>query len=478
MMIQTPLTDTTESRYAEIARKMVETNNWITPQYDYGVPFWAKPPLSTWLSAFGIKMFGANQFGARFFIFLAGVGMGVITYMWLKKLRGSNYGLIVATIMASTTIYFISAGMVMTDLVMICGTSISMMSFWSCINNDERKRLHGYLFFVGLSIGLLAKGPVAVVLTGIPIGLWVLLNNEWKKAFTEIPWLLGIGIISVLALPWYLLAEYATPGFIKYFIVGEHFSRFLVSGWEGDLYGSAHSRRMGTIWVYWFLTTMPWSPLIMICAVKAYLNRKNLEIWKKGWLSYLILWTIAPLIFFSTARNIIPSYSLSAVVGCAILTLELWLLTYGGISEKRQKSIYISTVSVSFVIFLSAYIIFTYMPHNAPKFSADVVIARMQEHKDNSNKILHFYGDRRSYSAEFYTEGKVIRVTDENALIDLIQNDTQDYLCISPDVFSKFPPDIRDKFEVVDRWRGQVLLSERPISHIVNTSTEKQLHYE
>ena len=42
-----PLMDTTESRYAEIARKMLETGDWLTPQFDYGVPFWGKPPLST-----------------------------------------------------------------------------------------------------------------------------------------------------------------------------------------------------------------------------------------------------------------------------------------------------------------------------------------------------------------------------------------------------------------------------------------------
>ena len=44
-MVVVPLTDPTEGRYAEIARKMVETGNWITPQFDYGVPFWAKPCL-------------------------------------------------------------------------------------------------------------------------------------------------------------------------------------------------------------------------------------------------------------------------------------------------------------------------------------------------------------------------------------------------------------------------------------------------
>ena len=60
-----PFTDSTEARYAEIARKMVETGDWITPQFDYGVPFWGKPPLHTWLSALGMKLFGVGAFGAR-----------------------------------------------------------------------------------------------------------------------------------------------------------------------------------------------------------------------------------------------------------------------------------------------------------------------------------------------------------------------------------------------------------------------------
>jgi 4-amino-4-deoxy-L-arabinose transferase-like glycosyltransferase len=83
-----PLTDTTEARYGEIARKMVETGNWVTPlhnydvsrdvcaatacislpSHDFGLPFWAKPPLSTWASAVSMTIFGVNEFAARFFI--------------------------------------------------------------------------------------------------------------------------------------------------------------------------------------------------------------------------------------------------------------------------------------------------------------------------------------------------------------------------------------------------------------------------
>jgi hypothetical protein len=60
-----PLMDKTEARYAEIARIMAETGNWVVPHIDYGVPFWAKPPLSTWASALSIFLFGDHAFFVR-----------------------------------------------------------------------------------------------------------------------------------------------------------------------------------------------------------------------------------------------------------------------------------------------------------------------------------------------------------------------------------------------------------------------------
>ncbi|EGU44805.1 hypothetical protein VIOR3934_13577, partial [Vibrio orientalis CIP 102891 = ATCC 33934] len=61
------------ARYGEMARLMVETGNWVTPQFDYGVPFWDKPPLFTWMSAYGIEAFGISEFAVRVPHWLAGV---------------------------------------------------------------------------------------------------------------------------------------------------------------------------------------------------------------------------------------------------------------------------------------------------------------------------------------------------------------------------------------------------------------------
>ena len=68
-----PLMDKTEARYGEIARIMAETGNWTTPQIDYNEPFWAKPPLSTWLSALSFNVFGVTEFAARLPYFLLSI---------------------------------------------------------------------------------------------------------------------------------------------------------------------------------------------------------------------------------------------------------------------------------------------------------------------------------------------------------------------------------------------------------------------
>lgn len=86
---------------------------------------------------------------------------------------------------------------------------------------------------------MLAKGPVAVALWVIPLVLWLTATGTWRIV-RALPWVSGLARSLLLTLPWYLAAEAATPGFLRYFIIGEHFERFTVSGWEGDLYGGAH----------------------------------------------------------------------------------------------------------------------------------------------------------------------------------------------------------------------------------------------
>jgi 4-amino-4-deoxy-L-arabinose transferase-like glycosyltransferase len=85
------------------------------------------------------------------------------------------------------------------------------------------------MVFKGLAVGLLAKGPVAVVLCAIPLFLWLAMSGN-RGALKRLPWGAGLALATLIAAPWYIAAEIATPGFLHYFIIGEHFYRFVISG--------------------------------------------------------------------------------------------------------------------------------------------------------------------------------------------------------------------------------------------------------
>ena len=80
-----PMFDTTEARYAEIGRLMYETGNWITPLFDYSLPFWGKPPLSFWATAASFHIFGVNDFAAHFPHFLFMLGIVALMYFFIKR---------------------------------------------------------------------------------------------------------------------------------------------------------------------------------------------------------------------------------------------------------------------------------------------------------------------------------------------------------------------------------------------------------
>ena len=121
-----PLMDKTEARYAEIARIMNETKNWITPQIDYGIPFWGKPPISSWMSALSIYLFGENEFFLRLPYFFLSI---ILFFLTLKYSKPKNK-LITGLILLTLPQFFLHLGVVSTDLFLTFGISLAFLSFW------------------------------------------------------------------------------------------------------------------------------------------------------------------------------------------------------------------------------------------------------------------------------------------------------------------------------------------------------------
>ena len=322
-----PLMDTSEARYAEMARKMVELNDWITPMFDYGVPFWGKPPLSFWTQAASMTIFGVNEFAARFPAWLLHLASCFIIIKLGTQHFSRNAGIWAAIIFSSTTLGLVSSGVVLTDPVLSFSILLASYGFWRWMQCADKA--YAYLMFAGLGLGLLAKGPLTLVLVGAPAFLWIVIYKEWKRVL-RLPWAGGLGLMLGISVPWYVLAEMKTPGFMEYFFVGEHWSRYVVSNWAGDLYGSAHAKPYGTIWLQLGLALLPWVFFLpLLIRRRASLQRFE---------AYLWLWALATPVFFTFAGNILWTYLLPALPAWA-------LLLSGRVSDTGPKTTWAAAMS-------------------------------------------------------------------------------------------------------------------------------------
>lgn len=403
-----PLMDTTEARYAEIARIMVELNDWVTPWFDYDVPFWGKPPLSFWLTAASFKLFGINEFAARLPHWIA--GMVVVWLAWgMSARRSRQEALYTSALLLGSALFYISAGAVMTDMVLTIGTTLVMRGFWLGLHGaDGERQRESWLLFVGLGIGLLAKGPVAVVLAVLPIGGWTIVTGNLALVWRGLPWVRGSLLTLAIAAPWYVLAEIHTPGFLNYFLAGEHWHRFVTAGWAGDLYGRAHDFPRGSIWLFLMADLLPWTLLIPVITLS---RRKN-------WLGvesvpsdrnrqiYLLFWGLAPAVFFTAAGNVLWAYVLPGIPALAIFASS-WLAH----QSDRKLIDRVLTAGVAFTLLASALFIVILPIVASDKMPSAKEMIIDYENRRAPGQPLVIFG-KRSFSADFYSQGEVVHVSD------------------------------------------------------------------
>ncbi|MCF8476453.1 MAG: glycosyltransferase family 39 protein [Pseudolabrys sp.] len=455
-MAVVPLMDTTEARYGEIGRKMAELNDWVTPWFNYGVPYWGKPPFSFWLTAASFDLFGVSAFTARLPHFITSLAIiGLVAWMVRRRDQDAVWPTIVC--MSSATVFFISAGTVLTDMELTLGTTLAMLGFWIALEapqaagtdhgvGTQSRWFAGPFFFGGLVIGLLAKGPVALVLVGLPLFLWTACNARWRDVWRQLPWIGGLLLTLLISLPWYLIAEQHTAGFLHYFLVGEHFHRFITPGWHGDLYGNAHPSPFGEIWLFAIVGFLPWSVLIPAAAwrwrqpgaklgamfmssaraVAATLSRRAAggDFDDKYWTSYLLMWGLAPLLLFTAARNVGWTYVLSGLPAAAIFAGQ-WLT----VQSRRGRNItpmlcggLLLMLGLMFVVAVTWHQTGAVDKKSAKKLVAVYEQSMAQDATDAGSSPLRkdaahakvpliFVVWRRPFSAEFYTRGKVIEVS-------------------------------------------------------------------
>ncbi len=461
-----PLYDTTEARYGEMARKMVELNDWITPFIDYGVPYWGKPPMSFWSAAVSIKLFGVNEFAVRFPALLLLVLLSCFVFRSLKILQYSTYhSLLVNLFMWTSGMFYFMAGGVLPDPYLLCGTTVSMLSFW--IGYTQQKKSYAYLFFIGVAFSVLSKGPVGIVLTVLPLFLWALLTKQYKnKAIMKsFPWVSGTILSVCLFMPWFIMSELKTPGYLKYFILDEHIYKYLVPGWHGDRFGNPHPETRGTIFLFWFAGAFPWSLIPLFLLLYKDFRKKVKEIFKssKNWITYLIVWTVSALIFFTFSRNILSTYIVTGIPAYSIL-----LMYFVREIENNKININLKELKVKILYFFSlsflpaCTLILIIMINNdfhLKKSHKKLVQTFIQDRSTPKKKLIYFKD--KKYSSDFYSGGKALEITKLSVLIKYLGDNNKDYFIIKKRIFNKIPINFQNKLVKIDEYFSYYLLIEK-----------------
>ncbi|MCX7115098.1 MAG: glycosyltransferase family 39 protein [Gammaproteobacteria bacterium] len=448
-MAVVPLNDPTESRYGEMARKMVATQDWVTLWHDVGVPFWGKPPLSIWLGALSMQGLGVSAFSVRLPALCMSIVMLMMMWMVTKRYRGVAIADVSVVVLASSFLFYLDAGTIMTDPALLFGLFLSQVTFWHAL--QRHSRVSGYLFFIGIAIGLLAKGPIILVLLGGCLGWWLTVQKKWTQCWRQLPWVSGSLLMLALVLPWYVLAEMKTPGFLQYFIVGEHVGRFLQSSWHGDKYGLAHAQLPGMIWLYVVMGLLPWMVWVGWCGAQKKGRSFIKSVFKQdkmAWMQYWLICFLFPSIFFTFSSNLIYPYMLPVAPAFAMLFAECWVLFKT--TESKEKQL-LGSASIMGIIFFTAGLLFLCSPQYVSQ-SQDRVVSLWQTQADSVKNPLVYLRWKLDFSAPFYSQGRVVYGLDLPTICPQIQAHQPVYLVVQDTDLAQLAQRIQTSFQVV----GQV----------------------
>ena len=395
-----PVMEFSEARYAEIARQILVTNQWVTLWFNANVPFWGKPPLAFWSIAASYLLLGTSEFSSRLPSLLFSMATGLLIYLWCKKRLSSKTAQLAVMSYATSIIVLQTAGSVITDPLLTLCTTLVMISFWEAVK--YRNHAAAYVMWVSLAAGMLTKGLVPIVLCGLACGLWVFVFKYWRDFFTYSHLLTGLILAALITVPWYYPAETNTPGFLQYFFIGEHFERFVQSEWTGDPYGAVKDRPFGTIWLYFLFAALPWSLVVIvgICfsrtrAIWFSSFNENLHL-----ATYLLIWVLTALVFFTPAKNVLVTYVLPSIPAfCILLTLLITRIT------RTRWQFPLAGASVALFFLGSALLYQIYFDTN--RYNQRPIVDKYHELNQEDPGVLIYTGKRR-FAPVFYTHGQVL----------------------------------------------------------------------
>lgn len=294
-----------EALYAASARDLLTSHNWFELTLG-GLPWFDKPPLAMWITAISYKLFGVNEFSARLFSALCGIGTVMITYLFGSRLFSRWIGFLSALVLLSSSHFLHFARFGQLDSALTFFTAAALYFFWM---GREKNR---YFIFSGIALGLavMTKG-FAGFFTVFICWIYVLWSGE-IYLFGRPNYWIGLMVAAGVALPWHLYQIAMHQNVFMIDVVKKHlFSRTMTAldGHVGNYY--YYIRTLVNKYHPWILVGIISAPYFLFKSIK---KRYEEFIFPTVWMFFIFC--VVTLMQTKLAWYIIPAYpALSITVG-------------------------------------------------------------------------------------------------------------------------------------------------------------------
>jgi len=317
-----------EPRYAEVAREMLKTGNYIVPHIN-GEIYPDKPPVFFWLIALCSKPFGdVSAATARFPSAFAALGVILLTFLLGRKLYNSTVGFFAGLILLSTTQFFWLALRANIDVTLTLWTTLAIFLLYCGYTRERGKRVCYLLAYFFMGLATITKGPVGIAIPLVTMLLYCIMQKQYGQ-LKKLDLLPGLIIIAATAALWLIPAC----------ILGgnEYTQNILFKQTVGRAVDSYSHKQP----FYYYLVNFPadfnpWT-IFIPSAIILFWRKK-----KQGGqlnLTFPLVWFAGTFIFFSLVSGKRNLYLLPLYPAAALLMARFWYDVIEAAKEQPAKLI-------------------------------------------------------------------------------------------------------------------------------------------
>lgn len=299
-----PLWSSDEGRFADIARMMLSSNNWIVPFFN-GLPYLEKPVLAVWTTTFSFKFLGLNSLAARLPGIFCALGTLGIVFLFTKRLFNFRAAALSAVCLLTSAGFVLVGRFAVIDMQMIFFLSSALFFIMTAI--FEQRPSHYLISCVLMALTFLTKGLIGAVLPVLIFTLFAVMTQNLRE-FKKINFVLASLIFAAITLPWLVMITHQQPEFLKVFIFEHHFQRF----------ATATFGRKRPFWFFMYILpiiSFPWTLFIPAAIAEAFRSKTE----QKNRLLFLFCWIAVIFVFFSIPRSKLPYYIVPTTIPLSVL---------------------------------------------------------------------------------------------------------------------------------------------------------------